>query len=42
MIEAVPTELTFIPETAELSMKLVSATGETKIMAIDKNGKTVK
>jgi hypothetical protein len=42
LLDSKPTELIFVQETGELSIKLVNDLGETKIGVIDKSGKLVK
>lgn len=41
-IDGVPSELIFVPETGELSVKISSGTGESKLIRIDKAGKLIK
>ena len=42
LLDSKPTELIFVQETGELSIKLVNDLGETKIVVIDKSGRLIK
>lgn len=42
LLDSKPTELIFVQETGELSIKLMNDLGETKIVVIDKSGKLIK